>query len=619
MSGYAYPTTGGSRSRYKSRRVVLTSMLIALLTILALLAFPCGASATSFSDVANSHPYAFAIAHLTESQAISGYTDGSFKPDANVLRQHFAKMVVRALQLQVSEADVCTFRDVAPIAGADGFYPDNYIAVAYRAGITKGSADPTKYDPGSNIRRTQLITMVVRAAKEYAAWPLEIPSADWLANRAVTGSFTDATHGDNVHVAEYNGLLDGITLQGWELYGYATRGEVAQILSNMIRIYQIQALEVNSNGSGDYTTLQAAVAAAPANSVVVVTGGTYVLTSTLNIQKSLHLVTPPGGAVAVECPQTVLRVYVDGVFSARNFTFRHTGGAAGHGAYVDKGLVDFSTCSFQDGVYDESSSLGGNGLRMLETVAGSVRNCTATGNDLCGVWVSGYASASLLYNTCVQNGLHGLLILDDAVVLAANNDCSANGANGILVGGSAQGYLTGNICDGNDWSGIAYDLSAQGSAGANVCTENGSAGIWLGSDGGLTIESNDCSENGYSGIRVVNSAQPELRDNWCDANESHGIRYEDDAAGTAEDNRCSLNGLQGIAVGERATPLLEDNACFQNAQAGIAYFETSGGTARSNDCYGNKWGIYVKSTATPTLSGNNCHDNTTADVVDERG
>jgi hypothetical protein len=58
-------------------------------------------------------------------------------------------------------------------------------------------------------------------------------------------SYTDPTHGANIRVAEYNGLLEGIVgpsggLAGWDTTGSATRGEVAQMLWNLLGVFGLQ-------------------------------------------------------------------------------------------------------------------------------------------------------------------------------------------------------------------------------------------------------------------------------------------------------------------------------------------------------------------------------------------
>jgi hypothetical protein len=43
-------------------------------------------------------------------------------------------------------------------------------------------------------------------------------------------SASDPTHGSNIAVAEYSGLLRGIDLSTFDVNGNATRGEIAEIL-----------------------------------------------------------------------------------------------------------------------------------------------------------------------------------------------------------------------------------------------------------------------------------------------------------------------------------------------------------------------------------------------------
>ena len=78
--------------------------------------------------------------------------------------------------------------------------------------------------------------MVVRAAKVRVSGWLPVFPVGWSGE---TAGYSDPTHGDNLHLAELNHLLAGIqapggTLAGWDPGAPATRGEVAQILANML-------------------------------------------------------------------------------------------------------------------------------------------------------------------------------------------------------------------------------------------------------------------------------------------------------------------------------------------------------------------------------------------------
>ena len=98
---------------------------------------------TVFSDIPSGYAYAQAIQMLTNRDIVTGYPDGTFRPEGMVIRQQFAKMIVLALDLPVSEADHVPFGDVDIDGYADPLYPDNYIAVAAENGITVGTTATT--------------------------------------------------------------------------------------------------------------------------------------------------------------------------------------------------------------------------------------------------------------------------------------------------------------------------------------------------------------------------------------------------------------------------------------------------------------------------------------------
>jgi len=355
------------------RRVCLC--LAAALFVLLAVTSP----ALAFTDVGQKHVQLPAITDLNQRKVIEGYDDGTFRPEAQVRRQHFAKMIVLSIGFVVSETDVCTFRDV-PKGGPEDFYPDNYIAVCAENGITQGY-DGTltgRFGPLDNIRRTQLVTMVVRAAENFGNVNLAEPNQWYFEEGGALASFSDKDHGHNVHVAEFNGLLYSIGWKPADMYDYATRGEVAQILYNFIRVCQIRAAYVNVGGGGDFPTLHAAAAGVAPNSVVVLGPGPDVIVSAMGI------------------------------------VFEHTGTVAGDVAVVTDAVYDFYRCNFQGGVYNPGTNSGGDGIWIRGTSAGIVADCLAADNEYCGIDVSGGAWAVLFRNWCSLNDRHGIMFGDKA-------------------------------------------------------------------------------------------------------------------------------------------------------------------------------------------------------------
>lgn len=186
-------------------------------------------SGDHFLDVVVDHPYYTAILDLAGAGVVNGYEDGTFGPDESVMRQQFAKMIVLGCGYDVSESDLCSFGDVFK-SDVTSLYPDNFVAVCADCGITVGRT-PTRFFPYDPITRAQVATMVVRAAQDYKPSAVVEPPSGWDGELPAG----DPDHGENIALAEYNGLLDGIDLFGFTVTKPATRGEIAQIIYNLRR------------------------------------------------------------------------------------------------------------------------------------------------------------------------------------------------------------------------------------------------------------------------------------------------------------------------------------------------------------------------------------------------
>lgn len=192
-------------------------------------------SEKSFTDVTSGNPYRTAIIGMALKEIVNGYQKGEsweFRPGDPVKRAQFAKMIVGAMSLPPRPTTATRFTDLgAPDATG---YPHVFVQAAYDSKITTGTNKAqTMFGPWDPIKRAQMVTMIVRAANEL--WPgvLKTPPAGWSGQMS---SFTDVNHGANMRTAEYNGLLAGLEGFGraWDPYQQATRGEVAQLLWNLM-------------------------------------------------------------------------------------------------------------------------------------------------------------------------------------------------------------------------------------------------------------------------------------------------------------------------------------------------------------------------------------------------
>jgi hypothetical protein len=220
----------------KTRTISRLALFAGALTAFVAVAFAqpgtAAAKTAGFDDVPDSHPYHTQIETLAQLGIIVGYPDGTFRPESPVTRQQLAKMVTLAMGVPVSEADICTFADVAP-SGARSLYPDNYVAAAARMGIVTGYVRPgyQRFKPTMQVTLAQLVTICTRAAVRTLSVPPESYLSTW-------GPF-DATHGPTARLAQYNGLLRGLapagqTLRSLSPWKVATRGQAAALLFNLM-------------------------------------------------------------------------------------------------------------------------------------------------------------------------------------------------------------------------------------------------------------------------------------------------------------------------------------------------------------------------------------------------
>lgn len=133
--------------------------VLALVVAVAMFAsFACVASAASYSDVASTASYADAVNLLSNLGILTGYEDGTFRPDNTVTRAEAATMMVRLLGLDDDvEQGATQFTDVDANHWASG-----YINVAVAQGIVNGMGDGT-FAPDATLTYGQIVKMIVCA------------------------------------------------------------------------------------------------------------------------------------------------------------------------------------------------------------------------------------------------------------------------------------------------------------------------------------------------------------------------------------------------------------------------------------------------------------------------
>lgn len=157
------------------------------------------------------------IQELVALGAISGYPDGTFRPNNNITRAEFATVLVKAFQLEPQGGKV--FKDTA------GHWAQETISTAAFYEIVSGYNADT-FGPNDLITREQMIVMVVKAAG--------------LTPAATGFSFTDSARisewaGEAMTTAMANGIIGGYPDNTVRPQGNATRAEAATVIVNALK------------------------------------------------------------------------------------------------------------------------------------------------------------------------------------------------------------------------------------------------------------------------------------------------------------------------------------------------------------------------------------------------
>ncbi|KNY29433.1 leucine-rich repeat protein [Pseudobacteroides cellulosolvens] len=112
----------------------------------------------AFKDIQN-HWAVGQIIELVNKNAISGYEDGTFKPNNIISRAELAVIIVKVLGLKQSEGTT-KFKDDKDIP----YWSKAYIKTAVEAGILSGYTDNT-FKANKSCSREEIVTMIMRAMK----------------------------------------------------------------------------------------------------------------------------------------------------------------------------------------------------------------------------------------------------------------------------------------------------------------------------------------------------------------------------------------------------------------------------------------------------------------------
>lgn len=193
------------------------SLVLVIAMVLSSMSFAFGA--TSFTDMTD-NDYTEAVDTLAALGVITGYEDGSYKPEKTVTRAEMAKLMVELLGYgDLVAGSKSNFTDT------QGHWADQWIALAAGRGIVIGTGDG-KFNPDGIVTYDQVLTMLVRGLG-YTDSSNEMKNMTWPTNFKVKAAELNITKNVDMKKAE------------------ADRGGVAQAMFNSL---DQQLVKVNSDG-----------------------------------------------------------------------------------------------------------------------------------------------------------------------------------------------------------------------------------------------------------------------------------------------------------------------------------------------------------------------------------
>jgi len=159
----------------------------------------CHSSTNWFSDVAADDWHNTAVSTMLTAGIITGYQDGSFRPDNNITRAEFAAIISRFLRSGM--VVVGGFPDV------QDHWARNYITSASAAGWIEGYPDGT-FKPDAYITRAEAVTIFNRALgrapdARYLLGAMKL----WTDNSDTSWYYADIQEATNSHTYNMDGSL----------------------------------------------------------------------------------------------------------------------------------------------------------------------------------------------------------------------------------------------------------------------------------------------------------------------------------------------------------------------------------------------------------------------------
>ena len=344
------------------------------------------------------------------------------------------------------------------------------------------------------------------------------------------------------------------------------------------------AVVVAADGSGDYTSLAAALKAVGPNARVVVRAGTYEESVVVDGQVEIVGEGPRENVVIVGTDASCLRAEA-GRARVAGLTLR--GEARGDAAFfaveVAGGELVLEDCDITSttlscvGVHGDTAAPvirrcrirdgADSGLYFFDGARGSVEDCEVFDNANVGVAITGGADPSV-----IRTHVHG------------------GASAGVAVWQGGLGLLEGCEIYGNRMAGLGVSEGGRPTVRACRIREGGNTGVYVHHEGEATLE--DCELFGHREAEAAVTTRGKLFLKNCRVHHGRGSGVVSGEGGGVLLQRCAVNAnaASGVSVGPGSTAALLE--CHVNGNAGAGISVANGGVVKveDSDLTGNRQG-----------------------------
>lgn len=183
---------------------------------------PSPGETTAFTDVGG-HWAKQAIGQAVEKGIVSGYPDGSFRPDGTVTRAEFAVMLARTLGLNTEQRSGAN----SPRTDDEHWpsWASGSIAALIDRAIIQGYPNG-RFEPGQTLNRAEIAAIVVRA--------LELPAAQSATTAYADDQDIPLWARPYIAAATEAGIVQGRSGQRYEPVGTLTRAEAVTLIVRLL-------------------------------------------------------------------------------------------------------------------------------------------------------------------------------------------------------------------------------------------------------------------------------------------------------------------------------------------------------------------------------------------------